>query len=111
MDKEFRTYEAALGVVRGLGPLVETLRRQDRDLADQLRRAASSVVLNLAEGSGRRGQDRMHCYRIAQGSALEVQAALEVAQAWGFLARDTDMEARLHQLLGMLWRLTRGLGR
>jgi four helix bundle protein len=101
-------YGAALGVVRGLGPLVESLRRQDRDLADQLRRAAASVVLNLAEGSGRRGLDRMHCYRIAQGSAREVRAALEVAQALGLLESSADVEALLDRVLAMLWRMTKG---
>jgi four helix bundle protein len=110
-DTRFHAYGAALGVVRGLGPLVEALRKQDRDLADQLRRAASSVVLNLAEGAGRRGQDRLQCYRIAQGSALEVQAALDVARAWGSLESSTDVEVLLDRLLAMLWRLTHGAAR
>jgi four helix bundle protein len=110
-DNRFHAYGAALGVVRGLRPVVEALRKQDRDLADQLRRAASSVVLNLAEGAGRRGQDRMQHYRIAQGSALEVKAALEVARTWGFLEQSEDVDAWLDRLLAMLWRLTHGSAR
>ena len=50
----------------------------------------------------------MQCYRIAQGSALEVRAALDVAQAWGFLESSAEVEAQLDQLLAMLWTLTRG---
>ncbi len=42
----------ALGAVR---PLLDAVQRRDRDLASQLRRALSSVPLNLAEGFGLRG--------------------------------------------------------
>jgi four helix bundle protein len=43
---------------------------------DQLQRASSSVALNLAEAVGRQGADRAQRFRIARGSALEVDAAL-----------------------------------
>ena len=42
-------HEVALHVVTELGPLVPRIARQDRNLAQQLRRAASSVVLDIAE--------------------------------------------------------------
>ena len=43
-----------------------------KPIADQAIRAAASVPVNLAEGQGRRGRDRLHHWRIAYGSALEV---------------------------------------
>ena len=46
----FDTYEVAKQLVVRLHAVVPALQREDRDLADQLKRAASSVVLNLAEG-------------------------------------------------------------
>ena len=110
MEKGFRAYEAALGLVAGLKPLHAELRKRDRDLADQLRRAGASVVLNLAEGAGRRGADRMHFYRSALGSAREVGAALDVASAWGEIAPKADVTATSDCLLAMLWKLTRGPG-
>ena len=112
MNQKFETYEVALGMIATLQPAVEALGRFDRDLADQIRRAASSVVLNLAEGSRRQGRDRMHFYRIAAGSAAEVRAAIEVGKAWGYLDTRTvaAVEALLDRLLAMLWRLTHGRG-
>jgi hypothetical protein len=49
---------AIVQLVRALAPLVEAIRHRDAPLADQLRRAGSSLLLNLAEGNQRSGRDR-----------------------------------------------------
>ena len=49
-----------------------------RSLADQVVRSASSVPANLAEGNGRNGRDRLHHWRIAYGSAKEVDVHLRL---------------------------------
>jgi four helix bundle protein len=76
---------------------VAEIARHDRDLADQIRRAASSTALNLAEGAKRTGKDQTHHYRIATGSAAEVRTALLVGAAWGHL--DAERHAALEPLL------------
>ena len=46
----FIAQELSLQRVRELSPIAQRVAKHDRDLARQLRRAASSIVLNLAEG-------------------------------------------------------------
>jgi len=106
MTHRFHAYDVALLLVAALRPALAQLVKGDRALADQLRRAASSVALNIAEGNRRIGQDRIQFFRIAAGSAAEVQAALEVAVAWGHIEAAQVTEAELDRVLAMLWRLT-----
>ena len=117
MNQKFETQEIALEMAAQLRPSLEALGRHDRDLADQARRAAASVVLNIAEGAGRRGRDRLQHYRIAAGSAGETavaQALLDRVQAmlWLGLSPSGLRPGRAaHAALfacGKWWRLTRG---
>ena len=80
-----RIYETVLQVVAGLRPVVLRIERHDKDLARQLRRASSSVALNVSEGSGSSGGTRRERYRNALGSARETGACLDVALALGYV--------------------------
>ena len=52
---------------------------QNRVLHDQMERASLSVVLNIAEGAGRRSRkDKRRFYTMARGSACECAAAVDV---------------------------------
>ena len=104
----FITFDVSLQLVRSLRTPIAQLVAQDSALADQVRRAASSVPLNVAEGRCRAGKDRAHHYRVAAGSADEVRAALLVAEAWGYVPREAMAEslALLDRVLSLLWRLT-----
>jgi four helix bundle protein len=99
-----RIYEVALRVVAELRPVLVCIERKDRDLARQMRRAVSSVVLNIAEGSGSSGGTRRERYRSALGSAREVVACIEVARAWRYADVDPDM---LREVIGTLVKVTR----
>jgi four helix bundle protein len=102
----FISYEVAVQVVTAVRPLMPIIEASDRDLADQLRRAATSVVLNLAEGQRSAKGNKMKHYAIAHGSANEVRAALQVAHAWGWIAEEQTPHELLDRLLALLWRLT-----
>jgi four helix bundle protein len=95
--------------IEALRPLAARIRRQDRSLADQLVRAASSVALNIAEGMRRRQGISGRGSFNAAGSASESLAALKVAVAWGYLgAEDAGSAALLlGRVLAMLKKLAR----
>ncbi len=49
------------------------------NLTDQIRRASTSVVLNLSEGSSRKSQvERNRYYEISRGSIIEIDTCLEI---------------------------------
>ena len=101
--------EVALAAIRSLSRPLDRLRATDRGLAEQVRAAASSMALNIGEGSRRAGRDRVQHYRIAAGSAEEARVALRVAVAWGYLEQSEadPCLALLDRVLAMLWRLCR----
>ncbi len=105
----FRAQDSSYALAHSLRDLVRRLSRTDSDLSQQIRRAATSVALNLAEGNGRVGKDRLHCFRIARGSALEVQAGLQLAVAWGYVedANVTRSMSLVNDILAMLSGLLR----
>ncbi len=80
--------EHALAVVALARPLVEVVQRKDRDLASQLRRAISSIALNLAEGLASAGGNARLRFETARGSLNEAQTAIRVAVAWGYVSDD-----------------------
>ncbi len=104
MLRVYQTMIEVLAMLRGELPRVE---RFDNDLARQLRRAAASVALNIAEGSGSSGGVRTQRYRTALGSARETNACLDVAIALGYLHRvDVELRKKLDLVIGGLVRLT-----
>src|SRR5678815_3071316 len=103
----FVAYDVALDLVRALRPVVAQLRRYSPEAADQVERAASSIVLNLAEGGRRHGRDPRRFWDIAHGSAGEIRGALDLADAWGWQVDSAQARALLDRELGLLWGLTR----
>ena|SRR5690349_3342102 len=99
-------YPVILETIALLRPTLARIERRDRDLGRQLRRAASSVALNVAEGMFSRGQNEGARYHTALGSARETMACLEVAVAMGYLASaDPVVLDRLRRIIGTLVRL------
>ena len=64
------------------------------DLVNQLRRAAFSVPLNIAEGAGKVSQkDKRRFYSIARGSALECAAVFDIVREFGVEDEEVLLEA------------------
>ena len=72
-------YQRAIEFLALVYDIVGAVPRGHADRADQLTRAAESVVRNIAEGAGRWSQaDSANRYKIARGEAMECAASLDV---------------------------------
>jgi four helix bundle protein len=77
-------------------------------LVDQLKRALSSVLLNQAEGNGRRTpKERRRFFDIAVGSATETSAIFDIAHADGYIKDHDHAEVKgiLEQVIRILYKL------
>ncbi|MBX3127646.1 MAG: four helix bundle protein [Polyangiaceae bacterium] len=105
---QLRTLDLALTTQRAVAPLVRRVQRHDRKLAQQLRDATNSFVLNLGEGAYSDLGTRRARYQSSAGSASEVRVGLLAAVGWGYFDQADAHEAlsQLDHLLASLWKLT-----
>ena len=72
-------YQRAIEFLALVGDIVGELPKGHAERADQLVRAAESVLRNIAEGAGRWSEaDSAKHYKIARGEAMECAASLDV---------------------------------
>ena len=72
-------YQRAIEFLALVGDIVADLPKGHAERADQLVRAAESVLRNIAEGAGRWSEaDSAKHYNIARGEAMECAASLDV---------------------------------
>ena len=107
--EEKNVYDRARRVVREIVPLLHAIREYDKSLADQLKRAAQSVVLNIAEARGNDAGNAKARFSTACGSAKEVRAALNIASDWGYIEthRATRLDEKLDEVCAITWCLGR----
>lgn len=85
--EQLTIYQSALDYVDRCYDLAERLPERERyNLASQLRRAATSVVLNIAEGStGQSDAEQVRFLGMALRSLLETVACQQLIQRRGYL--------------------------
>src|SRR5512135_668039 len=95
--EDLECYKLALSVVRAVYQVAQRLPSEEKyNLADQLRRAAASVTLNIAEGYGRYHYlDSLRFYYIARGSLNEVLSAFITCDKVGLLTGELPQQREL----------------
>lgn len=79
--EKLKVYNDAVSFVAWAGPIIDELPAK-LSARDQLDRASTSIVLNLAEGNGKRSKaERCRFFDIARGSTVECAACLDVLVA------------------------------
>jgi len=86
MNQRLKCYTILVDVAKAMPDLISHLPRGERYLADQLKRALISSILNLAEGNGRFStKERNRFFDISLASIKEVMAAIDISLAFGFI--------------------------
>lgn len=101
-------YSIALDFMAFAHEVIARLPRGRAHLADQLTRASTSIVLNLAEGAGKLSKaDKRRYYLTARGSATESAALLDVCLRLRLMgeAHHREGKAMIVRVVSMLIKL------
>lgn len=105
-------YTAAVDMVALTQSIVAAFPQGYGDLADQLKRASTSIVLNIAEGAGEFSRaDKARFYRIAKRSATECAAILDVSRKLDIISSPRFDAGRdiLFRVVSMLIKMAKAL--
>ncbi len=105
--EDLECYQLALQVLREAYRVVKRLPPEERyNLAHQMRRAAVSVVLNIAEGYGRYHYlDSLRFYYIARGSLDETLSGFVVCDEVRYTSEELPRQRELSQRSALTQRL------
>ena len=87
--RDLEVYQLSMALLRPIHDLVTSFPPyEQRDLADQLRRAAKSIPASIAEGYARRdsAKEFRRYLRIAMGSATEMEVHLDIARQLSYIS-------------------------
>lgn len=91
--EDLEVYKTARGLVKEIYVLQNSFPQEEKyALGDQIRRSATSITSNIAEGSGRNAiREKIHFLEIAFGSMTECFSQLQIAQDLGYISeKDID---------------------
>lgn len=88
--ENLKVYQLSRALVKDIYLLQNDFPKEERyALGDQVRRAATSITANLAEGSGRQSvKEKIHFIEISFGSLAEVFCELQTACDLGYISED-----------------------
>jgi four helix bundle protein len=105
-------YQRSLDFLVIANDIIEQLPRGRSHLVDQLSRASTSIVLNIAEGAGKFSPgDKRRYYLSAAGSATECAAVMDVLQRLKLIGAQahSDGKAALERIVSMLVKLAKSM--
>ena len=104
--EKLRVYQQSLGLVKILYKITKDFPKEELyGLTSQLRRAATSVSLNIAEGQGRSSRmENKQFLLIARGSLHEILAITEITHQETYLSDKERLLIR-HEIFSLLKQL------
>ena len=93
--ERLEVYQRAKSLARGVYRLTgEWSKEYQYDLSSQFRRASLSIILNIAEGSGRSKSDFSRYLVIAKGSCKECAAIIDLSRDLGLIHENEAVSLR-----------------
>jgi four helix bundle protein len=111
--ERMEVYRLSLEFILIVKRIIESLAVGQSDLADQLRRASTSISLNIAEGAGEFSKkEKARFYRMGKRSATECAAVLDIWRTLGLISNEEFSSGRsvLLRVVSMLIGLIKSLG-
>ncbi|MGM0452962.1 MAG: four helix bundle protein [Thermodesulfobacteriota bacterium] len=102
--EKLKVYQTSIRFIAWLHKILKAVPKKQA-VHDQLDRAATSIVLNIAEGNGKYSKkDRCRYFDIARGSALESAAALDILSAKDLIQKEEMKVGKemLNEIVSML---------
>lgn len=112
MFEKLEVYQKAVEWAERIETLCESVSKGNHHLTDQLRRAALSISLNIAEGSGRWHKgDKKQFYLIARGSAYECVPILDLLRRRKLMEEQIyeDFKSEVDSIAKMLTKLVQSV--
>lgn len=106
--RRLRCYCLLLETARVVPAILSSLPRGNSYIEDQLKRALSSAILNLAEGNGRTSiRERNRFFDISLASISETSAAIDIIAAYGYITPKDEMDIKglLERSYAMIYKL------
>ena len=111
--KKLKAWQLAIELVTVIYKVTESFpRKEEFGLSSQMRRAATSVPSNIAEGLTRKtSKDKLHFLNIAQASLSEIDTQLEISKNLGYVEEQQfdDVENRLVEVQKLVSGLSRSI--
>lgn len=94
--EKLNVYQRALEYVDFVYKITKTFPKEELfSLTDQFRRAATSICLNIAEGSGGTKSEFSHYLKIARRSTRECIAISEIAYRQSYFNEEAKKQSRM----------------
>lgn len=88
--KKLDVYSIAMKLLQDVYTITKSYPREEQfTLTSQLRRAAVSVLSNIAEGAARKStKEKMRFYEISRSSLVEVDTQIEISLLLGYINKN-----------------------
>ena len=102
--EKLKVYQKALSFIVWLEQILNVIEKK-HSVYNQLDRASTSIVLNIAEGNGKySSKDRCKYFDISRGSSLECASGIDILVIKGLLStkKGNEGKAMLNEIVSML---------